>query len=220
MTSRSNFLLGIGVVYTLLIGRILDKAYWLVPKHMTEKELYDIATSKGINADAVVRGICHLAMKDGVTLNKAHVLAQLGKILTEAKDDAFVLTGDREMVDFMSLDEQQFALLEAMEEGHYPLTNGVWGEKQNALAEQMSPQQLHNLWQLLYHQTLKLKNMGLLDPFQELKEPGTWMDVTNDPPIKAIEGPKEIPSVLEENFWNGTTDLNLLDIELILSIWF
>ena len=126
--TRNSFILGIAVTYSMLIYRMRDKFFFENPVHMTERELYDLATSKGIDPKAVVDGIYLLGKKDGQELNKDQVLYQFEKIIRDAKDRACLWTGNREMVDFASLDEQQLALLDAMEERHFPLQDAQWDE--------------------------------------------------------------------------------------------
>ena len=152
--TRTSFMLGLAVTYSMLIYRMRDKFFFEHPVHMTERELYEIATSKGINAKAIVKGICFLGDRDGQKLNEDQVLYQLEKILKDAKDRASLWTGNREMVDFTSLDEQQFALLDAMEQRHFPLEDAEWDEKQAKLLEGMSP--VCKLYHLPYQQTLNL----------------------------------------------------------------
>lgn len=174
--TRNGFILGMAVTYSMLIFRMRDKFFFEHPVHMTERELYDIATSKGINAKAIVKGICLLGDRDGQKLNEDQVLYQLEKILKDAKDRASLWTGNREMVDFTSLDEQQFALLDAMEQRHFPLEDAEWDEKQAKLLEGMSPEQVCKLYHLLYQQTLKLKYMGLLRPEERGIMEGKFVD--------------------------------------------
>ena len=228
MDPKNRIIIALGATYFLLFKRIYDKLAWQYPEHKTQQELYEIAASKGIDPESVANGIVFCAKQEGVTLSKARVLAELGKIVEEAKEHACLHGGDREMVDFMSLDEQQFALLNSMERCQFAPYNLGWrAETQAEIVEAMHPQQIFELIQLLNHQAQKLRNCSEIPLGPEHK----W-DVENDEPYRPYD-PSElpprirnkpptdsVPSMLEDNIWDYIQVFDWSDIDTIVSICF
>jgi len=237
MSSLQVYFTALGAAYTLLILRIKAKRAWQIPEHVSPEELYNTALEKGIDGDALARGICYFAKKDGFHLSEAAVRAEVWKIVKEAKQYGCYHTGDREMVDFMSLDQQQLALLESMEEQNYPRFRIGFQEGQMEILQDMHPQQVFELIQLLWHQTCKMNSLGLWpveekwdlalnkaitasSSYKPPKEATPKLDgASGETPSLANGLPKEIPSVLEENFWSYTSELNWDEINTLLSVW-
>ena len=238
MNTFNTYFAALGAAYTFLILRIKAKRAWQIPEHVSPEELYNTALQKGIDGDALARGICYFAKKDGFRLSEAAVRAEVWKIVKEAKEYGCYHTGDREMVDFMSLDPQQLALLESMEEQNYPRFRIGFQEGQMEILQDMHPQQVFELMQLLWHQTCKMNSLGLWPEEEKwdlaLNKAVTAASSSRKPSEEATpkldggsgetpslvnELPKEIPSMLEENILNFAPQLDWYDIDMLLSVW-
>jgi hypothetical protein len=240
MNPFKAYFVALGAAYGFLLYRIKAKRAWQIPEYVSPEELYNTALEKGIDKEAIARGICHFAKKDGFRLSEAAVQAEVWKIVKEAKQYGCYHTGDREMVDFMSLDEQQLALLESLKEPHYPRYGLQVQEEQLKIIEDMHPQQVFELFQLLYHQTAKMHALTFgLYPQEEKWDIALNHAITESrwrkPPEEAtpkLDGgsgetpslakglPNEIPSVLEENIWSYIPYFDWENFHTLLSVWF